>query len=684
MPPTNSLTDTTLPDEDAQAKTPGIESLWSLRLLLEGNQWRTVLGGRRFGSDEILDLIGLEKEFEALADDDDIFPLLHGHALKLEEQQPRFAPRLGRNLQALTRVFKLSALEQSVLAFMVYRDSSQAFAEVINPRSKASHYQIQRAMSVALATPYRHIRRALSPSGVLFQAGLIGPSVFDADVLELDDGLTDLLLFDDEVVQALLQRYSSPAPSALVQWNDFDYLATQRDLMHDYLQQACQQQLGGVNVLLYGEPGTGKTQLVRLLADSLGAKLQEIRCNDRDELPVSASKRFAAYRYCQRMLKDQANTLILFDEIEDVFGFGASRGQKAWVNQLLEENPLPAFWLTNSIECLEDAFIRRFDLVIQMPSLDGPQREHLARQFFQGLPLPAPWLEQLKLQDGIQAGHLQQAARVAEALGDAGEMANAKRLESILTGTLQAQGKPWREALPVRHARFDPQLANADTDLDKLTTSVSRHGEARICLYGPSGSGKSEFARYLAAELNKPLLSVAGSDLLQPWLGLTEQAIAAAFTDARQRDAVLLFDEAESWLMVRRLSGPQWQVNQVNEFLQQLENYTGIVILTTNHLYAMDPAVLRRLDMKVAFDYMQPRQAWQLFCRLVDSQEQGEALSLQASLGNLRLTAGDFACVERRMRLLDKGCNAFNLLAALKEEHRLRVQLNADRLGEEL
>ena len=467
----------------------------------------------------------------------------------------------------------------------------------------------------------------------------------------------------------------------MVQWHDFDYWAEQRDLIHDYLHNACRQRQSGVNVLLHGAPGTGKTQLVRLLATTLGAELQEVRCNDLDDMPVSQQKRFSAYRYCQRMLKDKPDTLILFDEIEDVFGFDGSRGQKAWVNHLLENNPLPAFWLTNSVNCLDPAFIRRFDLVLETPELDDSQRGKLAKVFFSDVTLSETWLDEVSKQPAVQPGHLHQAAKVVGILGDADAQTNEQRLKLLLDESLRAQGLPWRPTVPIQGSCFEPHLANADRDLTRLAEGLRRSAEGRICLFGPSGTGKSEYARYLAASLECPLIAVSGSDLLQPWVGFTEQAIAAAFADAEKRKAVLLFDEADTWLPSRMAAGPHWQKSQVNEFLQQLERFSGVVVLTTNRLPAMDGAVLRRLDLKVAFNFLQPAQAWALFCQLIGPDGEDEAKGLQASLAALSLTPGDFACVQRRMRIMGSACNAFNVLAALREEHQLRNQHDAVEQG---
>ena len=51
------------------------------------------------------------------------------------------------------------------------------------------------------------------------------------------------------------------------------------------------------------------------------------------------------------------------------------------------------------------------------------------------------------------------------------------------------------------------------------------------------------------------------SDLLSCWVGATEQNIARAFEEARKDDAVLLIDEADSFLQDRRGAGHSWELN---------------------------------------------------------------------------------------------------------------------------
>lgn len=131
-------------------------------------------------------------------------------------------------------------------------------------------------------------------------------------------------------------------------------------------------------MLIHGAPGTGKTQLAKVLAVELGAELFEVSCEDEDGDPVTGGRRLIAYRVAQQALA-RRRSLLLFDEFEDVLGGGGfpltgspGGSRKAWAHKVLESNPVPTLWLGNDIASIDAAVLRRFDLVIEMPM--PPQR----------------------------------------------------------------------------------------------------------------------------------------------------------------------------------------------------------------------------------------------------------------------------------------------------------------------
>ena len=98
------------------------------------------------------------------------------------------------------------------------------------------------------------------------------------------------------------------------------------------------------------------------------------------------------------------------------------------------------------------------------------------------------------------------------------------------------------------------------------------------------------------------------SDLLSKWVGETEQQIAAAFAEARDAGAFLIFDEADSLLADRRGAHRSWEVSQVNEMLTWMESHPLPFACTTNFAEHLDTATLRRFVFKVRLDYVAPEQ----------------------------------------------------------------------------
>ena len=129
---------------------------------------------------------------------------------------------------------------------------------------------------------------------------------------------------------------------------------------------------------------------------------------------------------------------------------------------------------------------------------------------------------------------------------------------------------------------------------------------------GPPGTGKTICAEAVANLVGKSLLSVRYSELESGWAGETGKNITAVFSEARQKDVVLFFDEADS-IASRRFTttalGYEREANQgVNILLKELENYDGVVIFATNLWTNFDPAFQRRVRTHIVFEMPGPRE----------------------------------------------------------------------------
>jgi SpoVK/Ycf46/Vps4 family AAA+-type ATPase len=164
-------------------------------------------------------------------------------------------------------------------------------------------------------------------------------------------------------------------------------------------------------------------------------------------------------------------------------------------------------------------------------------------------------------------------------------------------------------------------------------------------LSGPPGSGKSAWVRHMAARMGLEVLQKRASDILDAFVGGTEHNIADAFAEARDTNAFLVFDEADSLLLDRVDAVRSWEITRVNEMLTWMEEHALPFACTTNLPDRLDRASLRRFLVKVRFDWLTRAQARLAFRRFF-------GLMAPAQLdGLLALTPADFSLVRRRAAL---------------------------------
>lgn len=137
--------------------------------------------------------------------------------------------------------------------------------------------------------------------------------------------------------------------------------------------------------------------------------------------------------------------------------------------------------------------------------------------------------------------------------------------------------------------------------------SVDECGAGNVLnFYGHPGTGKTRTAEGLAGTLNKKFISLGMSDVESKFMGETAKNIRAAFECAKQDDAVLFFDEADTLLGARLSNVTQGIDNEVNSLrstlLIELERFDGIVIFATNFEKNYDKAFVSRITHHVQFD----------------------------------------------------------------------------------
>lgn len=601
------------------------------------------------------------------------------------------------NLRLLGELVGLDEAQRVLLQFLAALHASRelkeftaAFGEMTVPGAAA-------LIAAATSWPEESLARALQPGSRLIASGLV--CVDDEDLFELPlkltlkSGVLDALLSPGLDRTRLLSRFLPEAPTSTLTPEDLGEIVAPTRLARDLLAAALRQHRPGVNVLLYGETGTGKTAVARLIAQELSARLYVAGKADERGESANPHERLSSLALGQRLV-GQGGALLLFDELEDLFhragptiGGGRPRAlatmSKQWFNDLLETNPIPTIWITNDASGIDPAFLRRFSYAIEFRPLGARQRARvLARHLGDDAALPTGELETIAARFEVSAAQLGTAVASARLLSPDGRP-DRETIEHLLAPI----EKVVAGAEPARRPHFDPtrfRLAalNASEDLASLAAQLEgwRPGAGpgvSLCLYGPPGTGKSEYVKYLAHRMGRAVVVRRASELLGSYVGETEAKIAEAFRRAEDDDAVLLFDEVDSFLRDRRGAERSWEVTQVNEFLQQLEAFRGLVACTTNLWGALDEASLRRFLVKVELRYATVAQLQVLFLGSFAAEhgpfEGAELAAVSAALGRVEnLAPGDFALVARRARALGVRKTAGQLVAALLAEARMK------------
>ena len=629
-----------------------------LQLLLEYQGFSEVFNENVWHYDNIAAALGLPSEMERCDD-------FRSKVKKLLQARNKTLPKLTalcvnenpiiqQNIDTLTQLLSLNTTEQTLFHLSVQLRLDEPLKKLSEALPKSNLVGVSELLSNLFGLPKSDIISALKDKGKLLGYGLLernyNPDRFHdyldwGKMLDFDEFISEPL---NE--QVLLKVCTKPAIEPSLSLEDFAYLNEMKTMILDYLQSSFATHRKGVNILIYGAPGTGKTELATLLGKVLSVSVNNITYMDEDGDVISAEDRLNKCRFAQKVLEGQSS-LLIFDEIEDVFRAGffersVAQKNKAWMNQLLENNNVPMIWLSNSVSGIDPAFLRRFDLILEMPDLPLKNKSALITQLTEGK-LSTAYVQHFAKERSLTPAILSRTIRVAKELNTSNF---AETLLMMFNQTLKSQNKPKIEPLVLGKADYHLDYVACNDNIHRISEGLKQSKKGRICCYGPPGTGKTAWAAWLAEQLDMPLLLKQGSDLLNPYVGGTERNIAQAFEQAKADNALLVLDEVDSFLFSREGANRSWERSQVNEMLTQIERFEGLMVVSTNLIEVLDPAALRRFDLKLKFDYLTLPQ------RLDFAKQQAEILGLpllsEEDLGQIEslnlLTPGDFAAVARR------------------------------------
>ena len=566
---------------------------------------------------------------------------------------------IQQKIETVAELIKLSDIEKDILGYYV-RLKFNADVENLKNTLLGHCNDSKTSSSLFLKYSENQLDNYLNPSDKLISCGLLDME-YDGDIRLGPNGAQ---LFSQkfknlaDLKKIILGAQLMPS----LTWKDFKHIAD-KDYCSKLLKKGVSLNCKGINILFYGEPGTGKTEFAKTLSLKAGVELYAIgeKYDNKD--------RMECLNMAQNTIHKSDKVCFLIDEADDLIC-----EKKIHINRVLENNTTPCIWVVNSIRYWDKAYLRRFTYAMEFKKPCLETRTEIIKKSLKryNIKIDNKKAKELAKEYSLTPSFIATAAKTAQIVkGGIKEVCqNLDAMEKAYNNGIEKPKKIEKKKDEKKPMDFNVSLLNTDTDLAKLAEQIKalKRNKFSLCLYGVSGTGKSAYAEYLAEQLKIPVVKKRCSDLLSKWFGETEQNIAHAFNEAKDKRALLIFDEADSFLYTREGSTHSWEVTQVNEMLTQMEKHEFPFVCTTNLMDNLDKACLRRFTFKVEYKYMTPEQntlAFEHFFNIKD-----------VDLSHLTtLAPGDFVVVKEKAEIMGYLDNKNELIKMLEMEQRQKTPI---------
>ena len=435
------------------------------------------------------------------------------------------------------------------------------------------------------------------------------------------------------------------------------------------------------HILLYGEPGSGKSEFAKALAKKLRKDIFiPKRENKNAELTHTSIKAtiYSAWRSKSIALIDEADEFLETKSF-GMFGGSVNNERKGAVNLLMDEVNGSIIWITNSIAGIDNSTRRRFAYSLRFDGISDSQKEAIIKNTISKNKISKKFLPQMKT---LSKRYGLSTAGIGLVLDKASSISEnnselAYNIEKIAKAhyELISNKKPIGKELKIDE-RFDPSILNIDFPVDSISKTLENYKKATengdkipmsFLFSGVAGTGKTQLGRYIADKLSKELILKRMSEISNCYVGETEKNIRKMFLEATRNNAVLMIDEADSLFYNRSNANRSWEVSQTNEMLAQMEVYNGVFICTTNLVDSMDAAAMRRFNWKVKFSAPTYEGRIKLYSKYF-LENKTPSNEVEDSLYSMDgLCPGDFKAVWQKMRFLPGKPDSL-ILDALKTE----------------
>ena len=468
---------------------------------------------------------------------DGLKKLLRENYEKIPETSP---PLLLRNLMKLAEYLNFSDIEKETLKALFVIENDALLTELAGGMVRARDAEGP-VLAKLIGKPenYKAYSRLVANSGKFHKYGIIETALeFGKSFPTIETILTERLstpnLDKAEIVNLLL---GTPAETDL-DYSDFDYMGDELDYVREILKNASDKGLSGINILIDGPQGGGKTELSKALAKSIGKALyligEEDDINDEgNPVPVldedgdltgyrepkikeetTSKARLADLLRAHGLLEGNNEAIVLFDEIEDLLIKGtdtsksADTDSKIMINRLLENNKTPTIWCGNDPNKFHPSVRQRFTHSIYVGHPPVAVRKKIWEKQLSLSELQLSDNDVTSLARTYDAAPRQIALAIKAAkITDRGLEAIQMSLEASSRITLGSRDKILDDQGLSKY--FDPELMHfgtvANQNGEETVKRLIERGKNReafaLIAKGEQGTGLRSLGRYMAEEL---------------------------------------------------------------------------------------------------------------------------------------------------------------------------------------
>lgn len=590
--------------------------------------------------------------------------------LKKELLSPNDEVLIRKKIERLNLYFQFTKEEVEFLIFTYYLNTNQILQEIFDELLQC--YNLTEILSCFLNSNELEIKKLINRNSKLQFFQII---YIEKGNIQLNEDIYDY--FIDLTDNHFIERFFTiinPSEEEILDIKLFEYHKDKIEIIKQLLLSD-----DTVNILFYGKTGTGKTSLAKSIVHSLGKKIiyvsNEVRTNHYEWNAENSGRLMNLILANQYALQNDG--IVIMDEADEflnshfsleklyLINNKNSEIKKNWLNQFLEQHKGKIIWITNYIELMDQSVKRRFQYSIQFSNLNGEVREQIFKTI----------LKKYKLNHIIQIEDLQEYFNdslipigvIENSLNQIRNIYSKNKLpkkkiiqfakELIESSFRLINNSKYKGKNIQVYFNFDEKYIHCSLGVPKikekiqnfLRTNKNKIKNLSILFYGPSGTGKTEFARYLVKIFKLRLIEIQPSDIQNPLFGVSEKLIRDYFYISGYSNYVLLINDIDVFLS-ENTNSIMYPIKL--QFTQELENFRGILIGTTNYIDKIDKTALRRFHLKIEFFPIRKTDIEEVFLKFFKDQLASPYLTFEQkenlkSLENICF--GDFYSVKRQI-----------------------------------